>query len=224
MTRILSLLLILFSGVSNAAIVTLFGNDIKFTYDDASVYGPATVLGNTIFFTPTTFKAEALNDSGGPVETIGSLDITIEITSFGRAINGFQFLENGDYKTNGAGASVSASGALSIDSLTSGFSDSTSFSTGSLTTNGALAAWSAMTSLDLDNTPGWGMDSKVLLGLDNTLVAESSSFGETAFIEKKFAGSAVGITAAITPVSEPASLFLFGLGLSLLGWMRRKAH
>jgi hypothetical protein len=33
-------------------------------------------------------------------------------------------------------------------------------------------------------TPGWGTDSKVIMGLENTLSAESKHFGETAFIEK----------------------------------------
>jgi len=225
MTRIFILILSLLYGSANAAIMTLHGDDIKFTFDDASLYGSASVISNTIFFTPTQFKAEALNDSGGAVNTSAFLNITIEITSFGHAINGFQFLENGDYKMNGDDTTVSADGRLSIDSLTSGFSDSVSFSAGPLTIQDALLhSWSANATIDLADTPGWGMDSKVNMELGNTLSAESGNFGETAFIEKKFAGSAVGVTTTIVPVSEPPSLLLFGLALVLMGWMHRIVH
>ena len=114
----LSIALTLTVGTASAAIVTISGDDVKFTYDDSSLFGTGAVIGNTIFFTPETFNAESLNGAG-LVQTSESLDITTEITSIGYAMDGFQVLENGDYFIKGIGASVSAVGGLTIDSQTS---------------------------------------------------------------------------------------------------------
>ncbi len=182
----------------------------------------ATVIGNTIFFTPSTFKAESL-DGVGPAVTADTIDITIEVTSSGLAIDSLLYLEDGDYKLTGSGASASAVGDVSIDSLTSAYSDTSAFSTGALAgTGGTLAAWSASTSVDLADTPGWDTDSKILASITNILTADTLSAGEVAFIEKKFAGGATGLTIMMAPIPVPAAVWLFGSALGLLGWMRRK--
>jgi len=217
----LALTLLLITATSNAAIVTVDGSNVKFTYDDSTLYGSGNVIGNTIFFTPTTFKAESTNGAG-LVQTAQSLDITVEALSGALVLSAFQLAEDGDYKLNGIGTSVSAVGSLAIDSQTSAFTDSAAFNAGALTTPGGPTAWSAGTTLFLSDTAGWNTDTKVIMTLNNTLSATSLNFGELALIEKKFGGTAIGLTIDMSPVPVPAAAWLFGPALGLLGWMRRK--
>ncbi len=223
MTKALTTItLLLLAATANAASVTVFGTDVKFTYDDATIYGGANVVGNTIYFLPTSFTAESL-DGTGPDITSAPIDITIEVTSAGLAIDTLLYLENGDYRLSGIGASGDVTGDLTIDSLTSAYSDSSAFGTGALAaTGGTLTAWSASTSLNLADTTGWDMDTKILASITNTLTTDTVSINEVAFIEKKFAGGAPGLTVDLTPVPVPAAAWLFGTALGLLGWMRRK--
>jgi len=225
MIRTLALTLLLFAATSNAAIVTVNGADVKFTYDNATLYGAGNVVGNTIFFTPSAFKAESTNGTsgtGGLVQTSESLGITVEALSGSLVMSAFQLVEDGDYKLTGGGASVSAVGSLAIDSQTSTFSDSAAFNAGALTTSGGPTPWDAGATLFLSNTAGWNTDTKVLMTLNNTLSATSLAIGELALIEKKFSGTAIGLTIDMTPVPVPAAAWLFGSALGLLGWMRRK--
>jgi len=221
MIRTLALTLLLFAATSNAAIVTVNGADVKFTYDNATLYGAGNVVGNTIFFTPSAFKAESTNGAG-LIQTSESLGITVEALSGNLVMSAFQLVEDGDYKLTGGGASVNAVGSLAIDSQTSAFSDSAAFSAGALTTPGGPTPWDAGATLFLSNTAGWNTDTKVLMTLNNTLSATSLINGELALIEKKFSGTAIGLTIDMTPVPVPAAAWLFGSALGLLGWMRRK--
>lgn len=213
---------------TQAAIVTVPGADLEFTYDDATPFGTATVIGNTIFFTPTAFEAESL-DGEGPVTMNETLNIDIEVTTPGYVMEDFLLVERGDYKLNGTGASVSANGELRITSLTTlapdwqPFMDEDFFDAGLLTVNtNSPVAWSADASIDLANTAGWGTDTKVRMTIENLLTATTlnSGVGETAFIQKKFNGGAIGVI--INPVPIPGAVWLFGSAIGLLAWMRRR--
>ena len=222
MIRTLALTLLLFAATSNAAIVTVEGADVSFTYDDESLYGTGNVIGNTIFFLPTEFKAESTNGMG-LISVSEALNITVEVLgSSSLVMNAFQVAEDGDYKLTGGGASVSAIGELTIASQMSAFSDSDAFDAGALLTLGGPTDWSAGTTNFLNGTAGWNTDTKIIMTLSNTLSATSLTTGELAFIEKKFEGGGVGLTIDMSPVPVPAAVWLFGSALGLLGWMRRK--
>ena len=217
---------LLFSATSQAAVITQFGTDVSFTYDDATLFGTGTVVGNSISFLPTDFKAESLDGAG--LDTLSeTLNLIIESTTEGYFMDSFVLAEQGDYKLDGAPtADVDASSNFLVESATSNCgifacSESKIFTSGPLgDTGGALAAWSLGGSIDLSDTAGWGSDTKVNLQLQNNLEASTSNFGEQAFIQKKQGG--IGIT--VNPIPVPAAVWLFGSGLiGLIGIARRKA-
>ncbi|MFW2405668.1 MAG: VPLPA-CTERM sorting domain-containing protein, partial [Gammaproteobacteria bacterium] len=212
-------------GTSQAALITQSGTDVDFTYDDATLFGMGTVVGNSIFFTPTTFKAESLNDDGA-VSPIGqnTLNIQVDVTSGGGyEITNFQLAELGDYLLTGNSSSVSASARLQVSSNTTtcGFFncvDTKIDNVSGLTTVGTTTEWTAAVGIDLADTADWGSDSSVIAQIQNNLLATSTVNGESAMIQKKAAG--VGLV--INPIPVPAAVWLFGSALGLLGWMRRK--
>lgn len=226
--RLLSLCMFFaFPIYGEAAVVTIDGDDVSFTYDDATLFGPANIIGNSIFFLPTTFKAESLNGIGAVTEN-QTLNITIEAITAGYAIDSFLLQESGDYKLNGSGASSNVNGMLAVTSLTKTtgvtfpmpFREEQFFDTGALAdTAGAPASWSTGAGIDLGTITGWEQDTKVTVTIENLLTATTLNNGEQAFVEKKFGG--VGLS--INPIPVPAAVWLFGSGLiGLVGVARRR--
>jgi len=220
-------LLCIGAGTSHATTVTQYGTDVSFTYDDASLFGTGTVVGNSIFFTPTNFKVESLDGAG--LDTLSdTLNLTVMSTTSGFAMDMFALAEQGDYRLKGApGASVDATAYFSVTSQTTNCgsfscSDTGLYSAGALAdTGGALALWNLGGGIDLANTSGWDSDSKVTITLQNNLLADTVNMGDIAFIQKKQGG--IGIM--INPIPVPAAVWLFGSGLAgLLGVARRKRH
>ena len=223
MRTILFGLILICVGGAQAATITQMGTDVTFTYDDATLYGTGSVVGNSIFFSPTAFKAESLN-TAGVVTANETLNITVTVKpSSSYVINEFALVEQGDYLLNGSSSSVDASGRLQVTSLTTtcGFfacKDSEIFTAGPLTTTGVLTAWSTNAGIDFADTAGWGADTDVIAQIQNDLTAISTVNGESAMVQKKFQG--VGLV--VNPIPVPAAAWLFGSALGLLGWLRRR--
>ncbi len=198
----------------NAATVTLIGNDISFTFDDATLFGTGVVTGNSLFFQPTNFSAESLNGAG-VVATSETLKIIVKSIKDDYRITSLAMVEQGDYITNGLGASVTAAGNLGVVSNTKNCGlfpcrDNNIFNVGGLgDTGGALVDWTGGTRVDLADTAGWGFDYSLGVSFQNDLSATTLNDGEQAFIQKKFA--AIGIV--VNPVPVPAAVWLFGSGL-----------
>jgi len=214
---------------SQAAAITIEGDDVKFTFDDSTAFGSANVIGNSIFFLPTTFLAESLNGDGAVTNNV-TLNIEVEVITAGYVMESFQMVEEGDYKLNGDGASVSANGQFRITGLTNPCGTGIFapickaeqiFDAGPLTVNtDSPVTWDASAFIDLADTAFWGTDTKVTMTLENLLTATTltAEEGETAFIQKKFGG--VGMI--INPVPVPGAVWLFGSAIGLLGWVRRR--
>ena len=208
----------------HATSVTLFGTDVKFTFDNASLFGSANVVGNSLFFLPTNFKAESLNGAG-TVTASDTLIIDVVATTPGYDLTSFSMLEQGDYSRNGIDASVAASGRLGVTSTTKtcglfACGDAGLFNVASLGDTGGLTqAWSGGTSVDLANTTGWNTDTAVQISFQNNLSATTLNNGEQAFIQKK--SGAIGLV--VNPVPVPAAVWLFASGLlGLVSVSRRR--
>lgn len=216
------------SGIVSAASVTLNGSDVSFTYDDTKtgLFGSPTVSGNTIFFTPTDFKAVSTNGAG-TVITSSTINIVVKPNQ-GKAITSLALTERGDYSLDGNGSSVGIGGQMRVFSMNDPINveDSSFITTASnLTTNdNVYHNWTAGAGVDLTGAQ-WSKTSAVNMTLENILEATTSGSGPSkAFIEKKFAG--VGITVGLVPpasVPVPAAMWLFGSGLlGLVGVARRE--
>ncbi len=214
---------VLATNASQAALVQIEGDDLIFEYDDSTLFGTANVVGNTIFFTPTNFKAQSLNGAG-----IASTDTTLHIDTWvkdGSNFNmaGASLYEEGDYQLIGSNSWVSVGGQLRATSLTQGpfFTSDFIQASGPLDTVGGLTAWSATAAVDFGSVAGWDSDTKVRYTIENVLDASTLELGEKAFIEKKYGG--IGV--AVTEVPLPGAAWLFGSALlGIAGITRRKSR
>ena len=207
----------------NAASVTECGTDVCFTYDNATLFGSANIIGNNIFFLPTNFIAES-NNGDGAASANSTLSILVEAITEGFAMTQFVLQEQGDYFLSGSSASASVggmfaatSGTKTCESMFFPCREEEILNSSPLTTLDAFDDWSINSVISLAGNESWNSDSKVFLTIENRLSATTLENGDQAFIQKKVAG--VGIT--VVPV--PAAVWLMGSALGILGWMRRKS-
>jgi len=212
-----------------AALVTVSGTDVDFTYDDSTLFGVVTVVGNTFFFTPDNFLAESLNGQG-VVSTNETLDVDITVTTPGFEIDMLFLRERGDYRLSGNGSTVSVEGqfiATSNATLCGGSfpcEDVMNFNGGTLNVQNSLTPWEINESIDLTGIAGWGSDTDISLTLENILTANTiDATSSQAFIQKKFGGIALSVNIPPSEVPVPAAVWLFGSGLlGLLAASKRK--
>jgi len=212
-------------SVAQAAIVHLEGTTVDFYYDDAqpgmAAYGELSVIGDSSFANPTSFFAESLNGTGDSFSALGTVQVVLKS---GYRFDSVQVAQRGDYLLNGAGASVSVSGDLTIEDssnpatvLTTTMTSSSDFSIN----DNALHAWSSSGAFDVSS---WTTVASVDLSLDTMLFANTGAAGERAYIEKKFTGGGL-VTIMTTPIPVPAAVWLFGSGLiALTGFARRSRN
>ncbi|MBI3432292.1 MAG: PEP-CTERM sorting domain-containing protein [Hydrogenophilales bacterium] len=218
------------SGAAFAATVTLAGTTASFTFDSAlsGLFGAPTVIGDTLYFTPTTYKAQSFNGSG-----LASASQTFNImvnANPGYLVSAVNLTENGDYYNMGAGASVAVGGKLYVRDLESPLAPaaiSKIKATLPLTDVTSMANfettdWTSLAGVAIP--AGWGGADGIVGGvnvtIENILLASSLTSGSAAFIEKKF----VGLNVVMAPVPEPSTYAMMLAGLGLVGVaVRRRA-
>lgn len=207
---------------TQAAPVTLVGNTVDFTFDSSLLgqFGSPGVSGNTLFFTPVAFEAQAFN---GLAFDLAKETMNIKVTAHsGHGLNTLNLLERGDYLLFGAASSVDVTGQIRAFDLANPNVDLTaSISTLAPVTTVGLPThnWTASAALNLASLDAVAANVTV----QNLLIAKSFSADSFAFIEKKYVGLSVG-TLAITPVPEAQTyaMMLAGLGLVAGSVMRRR--
>lgn len=186
------------------------------------LFGNPTVFGNALVFTPTLFGATS---TGGGIDiTDSTLTTTIEAKP-NKSVSNILFSEAGDYTLVGVGTAATTATVVAtyfVRVVEVNFAPLPA----PIQSNGALTFTPSGGTYDLVNDPGagiiWtgstnidvnailaannvsGVATKVLLSLDNQLIATSET-GTTSFIKKK---TADGVIIIVFP--EPATLGLAG--------------
>ncbi len=175
---------------------------------------PFLVGGNTFFFFPNHYRAEAKD--GGSQVTSDTLEVDL-IAHPGFKFSMIQISEVGSYSILGGG-SVEAKGALKISDNNAFFSTQNA----GMTTNPAMpingagsGSWNGLASIDLEATgQKW---TNIHLVFQNDLIAITFNSGETAYIDKLAIGSGV----ALTIIPAPGALALLGVAGVLAARRRR---
>lgn len=203
-----------FSGAAFAASVTLNGDNVDFTFDDAmlGLFGPASLAGDTLYFTPVDFQAESLNGAG---YALSNDAVNIQVTPHaGMAFSDIALIEQGDYLLLGAGSTADVSGKMWIRDAAAPLTQITADiqTTGALDQQGAQAnSWSAAASADLS---GWTGTQSVNVTVRDILLASTTGGPSVAYVDKSF----VGLTPTVAPVPEAQTYALMLAGLGLVGW------
>ena len=206
-----------FSGTAFAAPVTLSGSTVDYTFDDTllGLFGPASLSGDTLYFTPVNFQAQSLNGSG---YALTNSTMNIEVSAHdGWSFSSMALAEQGDYLLLGGASTADVAGQIRIRDVADPVTNMTASIVSSVpldhsgrpTTN-----WDAGATVDLS---AWNGTEAVNVTVQNLLLASTTGASSLAFVEKKF----VGLTptmAAISPVPEAETYAMLLAGLGLIGW------
>lgn len=217
---------------AQAALVTQFGTNVSFTYDDSTLFGVGTVNGNNIFFTPDNFVAQSQNGAG-LVTITDTLDIKVtSLDPVNFLLTNAKLTESGDYQISDFGtlgnASVRARATLGGSGLVapgfgnagSPFSVSDSFDTGVITTPTNSTDWTGSAMIGNFGGPAYHA-TELDITIENVLDADTGDTGDLANIAKKFVGNTIGLEINAVPV--PAAVWLFASGLlGMVGMARRR--
>jgi len=209
------------SGAAFAASVTLAGTTVDFTFDDAllGLFGPASVAGDTLYFTPVAFRAQSLNGAGF---ALANDTMNVRVAAHGGwSFAGMDLLERGDYLLLGAGSMADVGGQIRVFDVASPLAelDASISASAPLDLSGLPTHnWQAAATLDLS---AWNDAQTLNVTIQNLLLASTGASPSLAFIEKKF----VGLTPAmleVTPVPEAETYAMMLAGLGLVGWAARR--
>jgi hypothetical protein len=205
------------SGAASAAPVTLVGNTVNFSFDDAllGLFGPASVSGNTLYFTPVDFQAKSLNGAGFAL-TNDTINIQVSAHA-GWTFSTLDLTERGDYLLLGSGSTADVAGQMRVFDITTPLTDTTA-TIASFSPLNLLGVpthnWAAQASLNLS---AWESTRAINVTVENLLLASTGATPSLAFVEKKFVGLTPNMV-AVTPVPEAETYAMMLAGLGLVGF------
>jgi hypothetical protein len=206
-----------FVGAAQAAVVTQCGPNICYEYDNAqageALFGLPTLSGDALIFLSPSFRAESLNGAG--LDTASATFVIDSVYSLnGGDIMDLFIYESGDYDIIN-GDSVSAELILDVENNNSSETGSIGDFVTASGDSGGQQEWNLQSTFDPQSVFS-DPSNDVKVSITDELIAEAYAGGESAWIQKKLTLSA----ASVVPI--PAAIWLFGSGIGLLGWMRRK--
>lgn len=216
-------------AISNASADMLVGENFDVIYNPATVglFGAPTIGGNTVFFTPTDFKAESLNGAG---TFTSSQTVSFDIVPHANyKVTGSNLIERGDYLLRNASSRVDVQGQLrgfAIGNPTLEVTDSI-VASGPMSVLNVSTNWTATSFLNLTNL--LAVHTGYRITIENILIAHTDPNAagiRQALIEKKFIGDAVGLQffGTVNAVPEPQTYALFLAGFGLLGFVARRRY
>lgn len=209
----------LLSGSVLAASVTLSGDTVDYTFDDTllGLFGPASLSGDTLYFTPVNFQAESLNGDGYSL-TNSTMNIQVSAHE-GWAFSNMSLIEKGDYMLLGSASTADVAGQMRVRDLSAVLDDMTaSIQTTAILDHIGLPTtnWEADAVIDLS---AWTDTQAVNVTVQNLLLASTSGASSLAFVDKKFVGLTPTLAAIPTsPVPEAHTYGMMLAGLGLIGW------
>lgn len=233
-TKLLGGLAVLAASVASlpasAVTVTYCGPNVCYQYDDAQAaaawFGLPSFVGDTAFFTPTTFEARSADgvgiNSGTNTDVADATWVFSKVYSVVPAneITSIMAYEEGDYEINYAGGETHGDLYLRARGLNN-LMESSLIDTDAVDyvgSSGGIQLWSMSSSL----TPAASLTqlaNNMTVTIQNTLTAftsDSTPGSELAWIEKKL------VLDVTTVVPVPAAVWLMGSALGLLGFARRR--
>ncbi|MEO7386639.1 MAG: VPLPA-CTERM sorting domain-containing protein [Gammaproteobacteria bacterium] len=227
----------LFALPGNATSVNYCGPNLCFEYDDAqaavSLYGQPQFAGDDAYFLPTVFRAQsadgvALHSPFGNTDFVDGTFVFSRIYTVNpnNEISGILAYEEGDYEVNYAGGEVHgdlylrAFGLNAVEPTVIG-TDSVDFYGNS----GGNQIWS-MSATIYPSASLIQAANNLTLTIQNQLSAftsDSTAGSEYAYIEKKLILEINTLIPINEVVPVPAAVWLFGSGLGVLGWFRRRS-
>lgn len=219
---------------AQAALVTVSGNTVDFTFDDSAfgIFGAPVVVGDNLVFHPTSFSAAAYNDSGVAF-TNATAGFQVAAKD-GYYLNSFDLTERGDYLVTGGDiAAVNVQARLLVDALEFnpllGESADADFGAGFSNTSGFLEDWEGTAEVVLSGSD-WASVDFVNVQVENLLTAFAGELLDLAFVEKKFMVVSVGTSTSppggdvVVPVPAALPLLFSGLvGLIAIGRRKQSA-
>lgn len=206
-----------------AAPVTLVGSTVTYRFDDAllGLFGLPTLVGDSLFFAPTAFKAQS--NSGAPALGFTSATMNIQVSPNNPQhwLKTVSLDEVGDYllfdPLNVSAKGVAVSGQIRVRDLNTLAEVTDSIMpTTPLTPVGLPSKnWAAEASADVS---AWKTN-RANVTVENLLLAYTTAAPSLAFIEKK------GVVMQVTAVPEPETWAMLLAGLGLVGLqLRRKSR
>lgn len=207
---------------SAAAAVIDCGPTLCFQYDElqagAAAFGLPVRVGDSMQFMPPALLAASANGVATPAVTTAFVFDRV-YTLDGSNLVEIRAFEEGDYEIIGGGAVSLTLGLVAQSNLSpeqvaaSGVFNATGDS-------GVAKVWDAVAVVN-PKAGFVGPATDLRLTIENVMQASTSSFGELAWIQKKFVVTAVGVEPA-AEVPLPGTLGLFSAGLAFCAMRSRR--